>query len=206
MPSDYDSVTERALLTTALTDLAAERGYPHLTLTEVLRRTGLDAEDFHRHFADLDACAAAAVQAGTEELLARAGAAFLAEQGWRNQLRAVAYALLAFLQENPARAHLMVIDSLEAGPETIAIREGGMQGLTELIDQGRQEMDDPDSVPRAAAETTAGVIYNRMHVAIEAGDLSAGEGMVPELMFTAVLPYLGIEAALEELEIPAPPR
>ena len=203
MTADPDPA-ERARLTAALTELAAERGYAQLSQADLLRHTGLEEDAFHRHFADLDACAAAAVQAGTEELLTRAAAAFVAQQGWRNQLRAVAYTLLAFLQENPPRARLMVVDSLVAGPEAMAIREGGMRGLTELIDQGRQEMADPDSVPRAAAETTAGVIYNRMHVAIEAGDLSVGEAMVPELMFTAVLPYCGTEAALEELEIPAP--
>jgi len=195
---------ERRRLADALTALAAERGYAQLTLADLLQRAEIDEGAFHRHFVDLDACAAEAVRAGTDELLTRAAAAFLVEQGWRNQLRAVAYALLAFLQEDPARAHLMVVDSLAAGPEAIAIREGGMQGLTELIDQGRQEMDDPDSVSRTAAETTAGTIYNRMHVAIEAGDLAAGREMVPELMFTAVRPYCGREAALEELSIPPP--
>jgi hypothetical protein len=145
-----------------------------------------------------------AVQAGTEELLTRVGAVFVSQQGWANQLRAVAYEMLRFLREDEVRARLMVIEAPDAGPATVAIREQGIAGLTELIDLGRQELDDPDSVPRSAAEIAAGVIYNRLHVGVEQGVETLDEEMVRELMHTAVLPYLGIEAALAELQMPAP--
>jgi hypothetical protein len=143
-----------------------------------------------------------AIQVGTDELLARAAAAFAAERGWRNQLRAVAYAMLDFLQEDPDRARLMVIESLDSGERAVEIREEGMAALAALIDLGRQELDDPDSIPANTAELTAGAVYNHIHVAIEQGQLH--ESMVPELMVTAVRPYLGTEAALEELSIPPP--
>jgi DNA-binding NarL/FixJ family response regulator len=143
-----------------------------------------------------------AIQAGTDELLARAAAAFAAERGWRNQLRAVGYAMLDFLQEDPDRARLMVIESLEAGERAVEIREEGMAALAALIDLGREEMEDPDSLPANTAELTAGAVYNHIHVAIEQDQLH--ESMVQELMVTAVRPYLGTEVALEELTIPSP--
>ncbi len=98
----------------------------------------------------------------------------------------------------------MVVESASAGPEVRAVRETSMQWFAALVDLGRAEMADPEELPRAVAEITAGSIYNRLHVAIEQGDFSAGESMVPELMYCAVLPYLGVEAALEELRM-APP-
>ncbi|MDX6635460.1 MAG: hypothetical protein QOF06_1663 [Solirubrobacterales bacterium] len=144
------------------------------------------------------------VRAGTEQLLSRVGAAFAAQQGWANQLRAAAYELRDFLREDEARARAMMIEAPRGNEETRRIREQGIAALTVLIDLGRAELDDVDSVPRSAAEIAAGVIYNRIHVEVERG-AELDDEMVRELMYTAVLPYQGIEAALAELKRPSPP-
>lgn len=146
-----------------------------------------------------------AVRVGTEQLLPRLGAIFAAQAGWANQLRAVAYELRDFLVEDPARARAMTIEAPHGNAETRRIREGGIEALTALIDLGRNEVDEPDSVPRSAAQIAAGVIYSRIHVEVERGIAGLDDEMVRELMYTAVMPYLGIEAALAELGRPAPP-
>jgi len=127
---------------------------------------------------------AEAVQAGTSEFLTRVGQAFAAEEGWRSQLRAVAYEMLRFLQDDLERARLMVIESPTASERVRVIREDGIAALVELIDRGRYELPNPDLIPRSTAEVTAGAIYNRMHVALEDDNLARGIEMVPELMFT----------------------
>lgn len=142
------------------------------------------------------------MQAGTDELLARVAQAYAAEETWSDQLRAVAYEMLRFLSEDPERTRAMTVDVLSAGERAQLIRDQGMQALVELIDQGRQELDDPDSMSRTTAEGIAGAIYNRIHVAVAAGRFDALEPMVPELMYNAVLPYLGTEAAMRELSMP----
>jgi hypothetical protein len=146
-----------------------------------------------------------AVEAGTDELLLRVSRAFGGQRRWVDQLRAVAYEMLRFLREDEARARLMVIDVLRSTPKAIAVREHGIEALTELIDLGRRELGDPESVPRTVAVVVAGTIYNRIHVGVEAGVETLEPELVRELMFTAVLPYLGIEAALAELEAPKMP-
>lgn len=195
--------TERARIEAATTAVCAERGYAGADLAAVLERAGVGEEEFHRHFADLEDCLCAVVQAGTEELLARSAAVFADRQGWRNQLRAFAYVMLDFLCEDPDRARVMVVESpaLERARE---IRDQGRAALAALIDLGRLEIPDPSSVPPNVAEVTAGAISNRIQIAIEADDFPALETMVPELMYTAVRPYLGLEAALEEIDAPRP--
>lgn len=144
------------------------------------------------------------VRAGTEELSRRLGAVFASEAEWAGQLRAVAYGLRDFLREDEGRARAMMLEAPHGNAETRAIRERGIEGLVAMIDRGRQELEDPEAVPRAAAEIAAGAIYNRIHVGVEAGVESLDDEMVRELMYTAVMPYLGIEAALTELAAPAP--
>lgn len=151
-----------------------------------------------------DAELEAAVRAGTEQLLVRAGAVFAAGDAWVDRLRAVAYGLRDFLREDPARARAMMLEAPHGNAETRRIRDDGIEALTALIDLGRGELDDPDSVPRTAAEIAAGVIYNRIHVEVERGVSGLDDEMVRELMYTAVMPYLGIDAALAELQAPCP--
>ena len=145
------------------------------------------------------------IQEGTNELLTRVALAFTAEDAWVDQLRAVAYEMLRFLQEDPRRAHTMTVEVLSAGPRARAIRDGGMQALIELIDQGRGEMDAPGSMTRATAEGLGGAIYKRIHTEVAAGRCAELSALVPGLMYNAVLPYLGTEAAMRELAIPPPP-
>jgi hypothetical protein len=145
------------------------------------------------------------IEAGTGELTERLLAAYLAESGWRKGLRAVAYELRRFLLEDPTRAREMVLESALAEDRAREIREQGIARLTALIDLGRAEAADPDSLSPATAAVTAGAIYNRMHRGLEEGPENLTTEMVRELLYAAVLPYLGREAALEELRLP-PPR
>ena len=144
------------------------------------------------------------LEEGTNELLTRVALAFTAEDAWIDRLRTVAYEMLRFLQEDQARARRMTVEVLSAGPRAQAVRDNGMQALIELIDQGRGELEDPDSMTRATAEGIGGAIYNRIHVEVAAGNFDGLTSLVPGLMYSAVLPYLGTEAALAELH--RPPR
>lgn len=145
------------------------------------------------------------VSEGTEELLARVGAAYGSAGGpWEERLRAVAYELRDFLREDPRRARAMLLEAPEGSGEARRAREWGVEALAALIDLGREEHPDPASVPPAAAELAAGVVHDRIHTAVEAGE-PLGDEMVRELMFSAVLPFRGREAALRELRAPAPP-
>jgi hypothetical protein len=144
------------------------------------------------------------IREGTAELMDRVAHAYAAESSWRPGLRAVAYELRRFLREDPVRAREMVLKAPTADEGARSVREQGIAGLTGLIDLARTELPDPDAVPKGIAEITAGVIYNRMHLGVEAGVQTLTTEMVRELMYSAVLPYFGVEAALEEFQIPPP--
>ena len=76
-----------------------------------------------------------------------------------------------------------------------------------MIDAGRRELDDPESMGRSAAEGVFGSIYEALVKEQQAGKgTEAAYEFVPELMYIAVRPYLGHDAAREELSIPAPAK
>jgi AcrR family transcriptional regulator len=106
---------------------------------------------------------------------------------WRGRLRLAAYALCRRRRRNPAEF------------------EAEVQELVELIDEGRGEPEAPRSLTRVTAEALGGAIFHELSLAARAGAPPESE-LVPGLMYLAVLPYAGVDAATEELRTPPPPR
>jgi len=198
------SVEEVRRLREALLDLCADRGYAGLELGELLERAGLDEDAFHRHYPDLDACFAAVIRAIYEEFFAFAQQAVAGVRGWRDRMRATAYALLRFLRRDERVAHLAAVEA-----QQVEAAEGPFletfNRLVDLIDEGSAETGGPDSPGRATALGVGGVVFARIQEAVSEGELELGEEEIPELMYAAVFPYLGAEAAAEELRISPPP-
>lgn len=189
---------------TALPALCRERGFRKLSEVELCRRAGISAEDFHGAYQDREDAFAAVYEEFAQEFIARMLATFDAELEWREQIRAVAHAFLAYLQEDPDRAYLTVVDSFNGGERAQVVRDSVMSALFGLIDAGRQELDDPDSLTPVTAESVGGAIFLRMRKAVEREGTEGLSALLPELMHMTVLPYLGPEAAAEELAAPPP--
>ncbi len=197
---------ERRRLVEALYDVVLEKRLQGTTVRLVLERAGLDEAAFHRHFADVEDAYCQVVEALRDEFLERVQTAFDGPRGWRNQIRAVAYEILDYLQEDERRARFCFVEILSAGGRAQIIRDQAMTAVIDLIDRGREELDDPDSLSRATAEGVAGAIYNRLHTGVGIGRLDLADPLVPQLMYTVVRPYMGVDAAMEELHVPPPDK
>jgi AcrR family transcriptional regulator len=199
------SAQEARRLREALLDLCAERGYANLELATVLDRSGLDEAAFERHYADLDTCFSAVLKEVYDEFFASAQEAVAGERGWRDRMRATAYALLRFLRRDERVARLAAVDAQAGGEGAQKAFLETFNRLVDLIDEGSAEASGPDSPSRATALGVGGVVFARIQEAVAEGELALGEEEIPELMYAAVFPYLGAEAAAEELRIPPPP-
>jgi AcrR family transcriptional regulator len=203
MPDSSEVEVQR--LREALLDLCAERGYKKLKLKHLLERAEVDEESFHRLYADLDACFAAVLGEIYSEFFKRATAAVAGQRGWRDRMRATAYALLRFLREDERVARFAAVEVSHAGDEAQRHFEGTFNRLVDLIDEGSGEPGGPESLSRSTALGIGGVVFARIQQAVAEDELALGEEEIPELMYAAVFPYLGAEAAAEELRIPPPP-
>ena len=199
------SPDEANRLREALLDLCVERGYPSLELSDLLDRAGVDRAVFEREYGDLDGCFAAVLGQAYAEFFGRAQEAVVGEIGWRNRMRATGYALLRFLRADERVARLAAVEVQHAGEGAQQLFLETFNRLVDLIDEGSAEATGPDSPSRATAIGVGGVLFARLQEAVAEGELGLGEEEIPELMYAAVFPYLGAEAAEEELRIPPPP-
>jgi AcrR family transcriptional regulator len=189
---------ERERIVEALIEIAAERGYAETTIELILDRAGLDRPAFDRHFRGKYDCFLTAWQEINEGCMREMLEAFNSQEEWPDRLRAVACEIVNNLCHDPNRASFAV-EVLSAGDAARARRDMTMRVIASLIDAGRNEMDDPESVPHTTAEALAGSAYGQVYAKVVRGEADELPDLVPQLMSAAVMPYLGVEAGLAEL-------
>jgi AcrR family transcriptional regulator len=194
------SAEQRQRLRTALTDLAFELGYDEVTLELVCERAEVSRELVEQSFGDLGALSGWTHLQNAREFDEMVHAAYERESAWRDKLRGAAYAAARFIEDRPRRVQFAIIALLRAGPMAQVVREGQMEYMVDMIDAGRQELDDPGSMDRSVAEGVMGAIYGKLtsEAKFHEGRVRASD-FVADMMYVAVRPYLGEEAAREEV-------
>lgn len=208
MPSDRMAPKrdQRARLRDALIDLCAERGFRNVELDALLARAGLDRPAFERHYADLEDCFFGVFKAEVDRYLREAAPPPDPLAGWRDRVRATAYALFRFAAAEPRLGNFILVESRVAGERTQLFAGRQIEALFDLIDEGRRQLDDPSSITRTTAEALGGGVFNQLYALLGSGaPLPPEAEIVPQLMYCIVLPYAGRDAAHEELGIPPPP-
>lgn len=182
----------------ALLAVVTEHGYGETTLDLLLAEAGLEEAEFARSYPDLEVCFAALWEACRDDLVARTSAAFLGAGGRCAGVRAAAWESCRWLQENPDRGHLFLVEVSFAGELARAARDHLLARYADRIHISSRPGGAPP-VAREHAEAIVGAIWQRASTAVRAGGLDSLPALVPQLMYTAVLPYFGAAAAREEL-------
>jgi len=192
-----DPVRER--IATAMIELAAEQGLEPTTIAMLCERAAVGRAAFDRNFASKEDCFLRVHGDVALEFCQRVNAAYAGPRAWHDRIWAGAWAAMRFLREDPVRARFFVIAVNGAGSRAQARRDRILQGLADMIDAGRGELEEPKAVSRSTAEMVSGAIYGTIMVKIRDGAIERGEEFLSELVYMAMMPYLGARAAEDEL-------
>jgi AcrR family transcriptional regulator len=201
LPPDLVSAVQRERLLAAMLRATAQLGYREVNVQDVLDRAGVSRPTFYEHFENKEDCFLEAFDSAAGRLRKRLEAEF-AEGGesWRERLRAALEDLLRFVVDEPDAAMSLIVDARAACPAALARRDELLDRFASCLDsevRAEASGEYPPS-PIAAAGIVGGIealLYSRLNTGTT-GDL---EALLPSLMYFAVLPYEGHEAASEEL-------
>jgi AcrR family transcriptional regulator len=190
-----------------MVDLVLDRGFEAADAEAVSSRAGLSRAGFDRAFAGSEDCFLRpywAFVAGPFEQ--RVFDAYEGGGTWREGLRGAGYAAARFIRDHRRECQFGSLAMMQAGPMAQVHREAQLQHLVDLIDAGRRQLADPDSLGRSVAEAALGSVYMAAVREVSAEQSPDFEELVPELLYIAVRPYLGHDVAHRELSIPPPPE
>ncbi len=183
----------------AMVELAGEDGLGEISVAMVCERAGVGRAAFDANFSGKEDCFLRLHGEIATEFCQRVGAAYMGPRCWHDRIWAGAWAAMRFLQEDPARARFFVVAVNGAGARAQARRDRVLQGLADMIDAGRAELEEPGSVSRSTAEMVSGAIYGTIMTKVRDGAIERGEEFLSELVYMAMMPYLGARAAEDEL-------
>jgi AcrR family transcriptional regulator len=178
---------------------AGALGYEKATVQEVVDRTGISRDQFHRLFGSRDECFAQAYEAAADQLYEDLLEAGRRAGSWRLGFRAALAELLRFVAEQPLLAKALLIEVRAARGLAWAKHQQVVERLVRAVDSGRL---DPDALPSVSAMTAGfmiGAIEESISLEIGAGRAAEVEHLLPDLSHLVVLNYFGEDEAWLEL-------
>ena len=178
-------------------------GYERTTVQDAIAEAGVYRQAFYDSFADKEDCYLQALDAGSAWVELAMRDAALGQTTWRAQLRGALSGLLRFLDEEPAVGRALLVEVHAAGPRAVAKRTEAMTRASVMVDLARQESDD-DTAPAISAEAVVAGMLAVLHSRLAANRASGYVQLLPELMYLAVLPFYGADAATAAMRTDSP--
>lgn len=199
LPPDLVRAIQRERLLAAMLETVNELGYRALTVQDVLSRAGVSRPTFYEQFDDKEDCFLAAFDTSAERLRERLAAATGdGDDSWRLRLRRGLEALLQFIVDEPGAARTVIVEARASSPAGLRRRDELLDSFAACIDaEARRGLADPPSAIAAAG--VVGGIESVLYARLQKEETADLESLLPSLMYFAVLPYEGHEAAVEEL-------
>ena len=182
---------QRERLLSAMIDAVAESGYAETTVADVLEWSGISRKTFYDMFASKEECFLEAYDGLIEGLSTRIGAAYATEAKWPERVRASLRELLDALSERPAAARVGLVEVLAAGPRALERYDQALRRFVPLLEDGRTESPYGSQLPPNISEAVVGGVAQVLYLRVLTGDVEGVTDALDELLYFALVPYLG---------------
>jgi AcrR family transcriptional regulator len=197
-----DAERRETVLRAMLLELA-ERGYEEASVERARAVAGVPEQELAEEFGDKDDCLFAAYDFLTDQFVARASAECDSGDPWPERVRTGLETLLRALAEQPELA-LALTRSFPG------IRPAAYERYVELLSrfepfmaEGRQysEVDEelPGEVELLAVGAAEAIIFGE----VDAGRAERLPQMLPEILFSVLVPFMGPDRAADEMRTAA---
>jgi len=172
-----------------------EHGYDRTTVSVITAHARVSKSDFYRHFQNKDECFVAAYDDAVERLRREVTDACAGEAGWTERVAAALGAVLAFLAREPARADLLFVEGLRAGPDVYARFQKAVQSFVPALREDAPVPERGSAPGDGVAEAVVGGTASLLSRWILAGESEELEARFPEIAEFALTPYVGSDEA-----------
>ncbi len=194
---DLEAGNQRRRIIDAMIDSCAEKTYAATTITDIVGRARISRTTFYKQFDDKRACFDAAVVDCVSQLQGAASASHVTEDAPADAVRKATEAVIGVLAERPGLAQLLTGDAIAVDPRVIEcyrkVTIPALEGLWSRADGAAQMHSDP----RLAFGKAQVLILNQIAI----GKAHRLPDLLPEIVYLAVSPFGGHEAALHQSQL-----
>jgi AcrR family transcriptional regulator len=185
----------------AMVRVAASKGYQAASVDDVVNAAEVTREAFHTTFGDKETCFLEAYDAVSDVLVAHVTAAFESAAGepWPERVAAAMRALAELLAAESDIARMTMVEVTAVGEEARVRYRANLNRFVPLLEEGRTMSPQGDALPADTARFAIGGAMSLIFDEVRAGRGPELPRLVPELTFAVLMPYLGAEAAEDEM-------
>jgi len=137
LPRAFVARNQRLRIVAAMLRVLPRHGYTELTIGHLTREAGVSRSSFYGQFKGKEECFLVTYDTAARWLCGRVAEAAAAGGQWPQSLRAGVAEAMRLLAANPDIAHLIAVESLQAGPAARRRRQICIEQLVEILRAGR---------------------------------------------------------------------
>jgi len=193
--------SQRERLLEAMVRVAAAKGYEATTVSDVIEMAGVSRATFYEMFEDKESCFLEAYDAVIDVLIAHVTSGFeaAADEPWPERIAAGLRALVELLAAEADIARMAMVEVTAAGDDARGRYRAALARFTPFLEEGRTYSGQGDELPPDTARFAVGGATSMIFDEIRAGRGPDLERILPDLVFAVLMPYLGSEAAEDEM-------
>jgi AcrR family transcriptional regulator len=189
---------QRERIVDATAAIVAEKGLAALTIPEIARRASVSHQTFYDIYPSKHAAFLGAQKVGMHQALRLGVEAWEARMpDWPFAIADGLRAVIDYLVTEPAHAHLSIVDTFGASPETIETRDEILRAFATYFTPGYDLAPEGVEVPEITAEAAVGGCWQVLHYYIESGRVDELPAASPQLAYMLLTPFLGARRAIE---------
>jgi len=197
LPRKFIVKSQQERIVDATAAIVAEKGLAALTIPEIARRANVSYQTFYGIYPSKHDAFMGAQKVGMHQALRVTVEAYdTHKDDWPRAVAASLTALIEYLASEPAHAHLSVVDTFGASPDTIEIRNASMDAFAAYLLQGQHLAVERRTVPSITAEAIAGGVWQVLHHYIQSERVQELPCVAPQLIYMALIPYVGAAEAI----------
>jgi len=181
--------------------VAAAKGYETTTVADVTEVAMVPRAAFDSMFGGKEECFLEAYDAVIDVLVAHVTAAFESTVGqpWPDRVGAALRALVDLLATEHDIARMAMVEVTAVGEDARIRYRTALSRFTYFLEEGRRASPQGDHLPADTAGFAIGGATSMIFDEVRAGRGPELRRILPDLVFAVLMPYLGPEAAEDEM-------
>ncbi len=190
--------SQRERILNAMAQSCAKKGYGATTIADVCEPAGVSRATFYELFKDKEDCFHAAMELALAEAMGRIVAVYSPDKPWATMVRDAAATFLDLLATRPAFARMALVEAPSSGERAFELYASGKRVLQSLLERGRDDPVEEQAIPSSAGRAALSAAESLIVGQILAGNTARLGELLPDIVYIAMVPYLGQEEALRQ--------
>ena len=204
LPHAFIVTNQRRRLQIAIAEACVEKSYPAVRIKDITDGARVSRRTFYDLFSDKEDCFLATYDICVESVFLALNRAYAsAAETWETRVGAALRRLLELCAENPAFAHLVVVDVHTAGRVALERRDATLRRFSAFLEPGRAGLPPALANYGPLTEAVIGGLSEALYNRIKIGDAERLPELASQLHYCTLVPFLGHSKALAASEAAA---